>query len=76
MIRFTKHVSRRCALPRVLRRLCGNERAEGYAVAAANGYTNGQRGVAVAIYHPPVSPSAFAGTVDTYQAVISTSQQR
>jgi Flp pilus assembly protein TadG len=145
MTRFTKRVSRRCALPRVLRRLCGNERGnismvaaaslpvlfgfgglavdvslwlksansvqgaadaaaisvaaaatagdskvrdnlgnltgglavtEGYAVAAANGYTNGQSGVAVAIYHPRVSPSAFAGTVDTYQAVISTPKQR
>jgi Flp pilus assembly protein TadG len=134
MIRFTQRVSCRRALPRVLRRLCGNERGtisivaaasfpillgfsalgvdvsvwfkaknsvqgvadaaavsvaaayaagatetrwrtEGSAIAAANGYTNGQNGVAVAVYHPPISPSAFAGNVSTYQVVISAPQK-
>jgi len=134
MIRFTQHVSCRSALPRVLRRLCGNERGnisivvaaslpillgfgalavdvsvwlksknsvqgaadaavvslaaavkagdsptrwqtEAYATAAANGYTNGQNGVVVAVNNPPVSPSAFAGNVDAYEVAISQPQK-
>ena len=48
---------------------------EAYATAAANGYTNGQNGVAVAVNNPPVSPSAFAGNVDAYEVAISQPQK-
>jgi Flp pilus assembly protein TadG len=48
---------------------------EAYATAAANGYTNGQNGVVVAVNNPPVSPSAFAGNVDAYEVAISQPQK-
>ena len=54
---------------------------EGYAVAAQNGYTNGQTSlggqccVTVTVHNPPVSPSAFAGNAAFYQVIISAPQK-
>ena len=54
---------------------------EGYAVAAQNGYTNGQTSpggqccVTVAVNNPPVAPSAFAGNTAFYQVIISAPQK-
>ena len=54
---------------------------EGYAIAAQNGYTNGQTSaggqccVTVTVNNPPVSPSAFAGNTAFYQVIISAPQK-